>query len=522
MSRPELPEGLQEMSKYEDAVDQNELESVYDELFQEIRETSTDRRTLLKAFAGGGGLATLNALFAQKKFMGDDLESGLKAIASASDHPFGVRKVDEPPYEVDDAVYERFDGSKMDFRQDDPFGANSGNLGPPDTSKADVNTLIDNAWACAGSQTQGNAPPIEMSNSGEARALISLSEAIPKPGWGTHVNRVGMDHDEALGVKGNPLVEREPDITDPASLRQKLNSVARLAGIADLGVAKRDDRWIYSHSEWGAEIKIGDYDHFHTVGEGKNAEYHFPEKLDTVIPIMVEMPRRMGRMGYSYGGGVCSDMGYMRQSIALLMLARWIRMMGYQAVPSGNDMGPSVPTAIDGGLAEYGRHGRTIHPQFGSNVRVSKIYTDMPLEPDSWITFGATEFCKACKICAKECPAGQISTGKQTWKYEGPGEGYSKNDGVKKWYCNSAHCMRFWGENGTNDSQCMNVCPFTQGRSKVHEIVRYVAGGPMDGTLSDMSEAFGYEDYLHPEDALTPGMDYLPYGISQDPELGRL
>jgi reductive dehalogenase len=317
-------------------------------------------------------------------------------------------------------------------------------------------------------------------------------------------------------------VEREPDVTDPGSLRQKLNSVGRLAGVADLGIAERDDRWIYSHSEWGNPIKIGDYDTFHTVGEGENAEYHFPEKLDRAIAVMVEMPRQMGRMGYSYGGGVCSDMGYMRQGLALHMIARWIRLMGYQAVPSGNDMGPSVPTAIDAGLAEYGRHGRTIHPQFGSNVRVSKIYTDMPLEPDSWIQFGATEFCKACKICANECPAGQISTGEQTWQYEGPGEGYSKNDGVLKWYCNSAHCMRFWGENGTNDSQCMNVCPFTQGRAKVHEFIRYLAGGPADATLSDLGEAFGYEDYLHPGEWQTPGNSYLPYGISQDPELGSL
>ncbi|HKL28778.1 MAG TPA: reductive dehalogenase [Natrialbaceae archaeon] len=522
MSSSDLPEGLQEMSKYEDAIDRDELENTYDELFEEMKETSMERRTLLKAFAGGGGLATLNALFAQKKFMGDDLESGLKAIGTASDVPFGVQKVDDPPYKVDDEMYERFDATQMDFRQEDPFGANAGNLGPPDTSHADMNYLIDNALACAGSQTQGNAPPIRMENSGESRALIALSQAVPTPGWGVHVNRMGMDHDEALGVKGHPLAKREPDVTDPDNLRKKLNSAARLAGVADLGVAKRDDRWIYAKSEWGAEIKIGDYDEFHTVGEGEDAEYHFPDKLDTVIPIAVEMPRRMGRMGYSYGGGVCSDMGYMRQSIALLMLSRWIRLMGYEAIPSGNDMGPSVPTAIDGGLVQYGRHGRSIHPQFGSNIRVSKIYTDMPLEPDSYIQFGATEFCKACKICANECPAGQISTGERTWTYEGPGEGYSKNEGVYKWYCNSAHCMRFWGENGTNDSQCMNVCPFTQGRSKVHDFIRYLAGGPADGTLSDMSEAFGYESYLSPGVWDEPGMSYLPYGISQDPELGTL
>lgn len=87
------PEGPAELSKREEGLDREELESAYAELYEEIAATNLDRRTLLGAF---GGLAVLAALAAQKRFFGDDFEAGLAEIATKSDAPIEFDDVDAP------------------------------------------------------------------------------------------------------------------------------------------------------------------------------------------------------------------------------------------------------------------------------------------------------------------------------------------------------------------------------------------------------------------------------------------
>jgi epoxyqueuosine reductase QueG len=70
-----------------------------------------------------------------------------------------------------------------------------------------------------------------------------------------------------------------------------------------------------------------------------------------------------------------------------------------------NDTALAIPYAIKAGLGEYGRHGLVITPEFGPRVRFGKIFTDMPLAHDVPLRFGVTEFCEACNLCAKACPA---------------------------------------------------------------------------------------------------------------------
>lgn len=513
----DLPEGLQEMAKREGRIDNREMEETYEELFEEITETNVSRRAVLGAFAGGGGLAVLNGLFAQKFFMGDDFESGMKAIASSSDAPFGVKRVDEPPYEVDDDVYERIDASMHGIRHPDLYGETSGNLGEPDTSESDMMNQIDNGWAGRGSATIGDQPPYDVGDPGEARALWAIDGARVGPGWGNHINRAEQTFYEKHDLDNDPLATRAPDITDPVDLAYKVKKLARMMGVGAVGVADVDHRWIYDTTQFGQKVEIGDHERIH----GDDDTVYFPESYDKAIVIAIEMPRIMGRTGNSLSSGLCSNMGYERQGYALETMSLWIERMGYRAIPSGNDLGATVPTAIDAGLGEQGRHARLIHPQFGSNLRVAKIYTDMPLESDDWIRFGAFEFCKSCKICAEECPAGAIPTHDDpTWESPYPGTQEHKNPGVLKYYNDGARCRKFWTENGTNDSGCMNACPFTQGRSWLHDIIRWQAGvsGGMDSILASMSRSFGYEKALEP-DAIWD-MEWLPYGIYADPGLG--
>jgi reductive dehalogenase len=531
MAKKRLPEGLEEMGKYDGELEWREIQEGYDELLDEVRDTSMERRTLLKAFAGGGGLATLNALFAQKKFMGDDLESGFKAVAAASDTPFGVRKVDEPPYDVT-ADYKRIPGYAkaqripQDASEHGLYGPPSGFVGEPDRSMSDVNTQIDNAWVGHGSATIGTVGPVKASSRAEARALWALAESDVDPGnYAGEPIETGTFR-EVQGLVDDPLANRAPDMTDPVLLKDRLFKVGRMYGLGDMGVSDLDPRWWYSHSDAGVPIEFyQDVDELTIDGTGDNAVYRIPEACDTVVSVIFEMPIQWGRTGYSLGSGIASNFGYEQQGYVLTAMSRWIEFMGYHAIPSANHglAGPVIPQAIDGGLGEQGRHARLIHPQYGSNVRVARILTDMPLERDTWIEFGAQEFCKACKICAQVCPAGAIpmdTEPKRNWEDFWPGTGEFKTRGNKHWYNNAARCRKFWRENGTNDSQCVATCPFSSGRSWLHDLTRAVAGSShsLDKMMADMSGTFGYEAQYHPEAAWD--QDWLVWGRKLDPALG--
>ena len=92
-------------------------------------------------------------------------------------------------------------------------------------------------------------------------------------------------------------------------------------------------------------------------------------------------------------------------------LAEFIHNFGYTPIPDGNDMSLSIPLAIDTGLGQLGRNGLLITPEYGPRVRLCKVFTDPPLEPDSPIDFGVNDFCRRCRLCADACEVDAIQGG---------------------------------------------------------------------------------------------------------------
>jgi reductive dehalogenase len=117
--------------------------------------------------------------------------------------------------------------------------------------------------------------------------------------------------------------------------------------------------------------------------------------------------------------------------------------------------------AIDAGLGELGRLGYLITPEFGPHVRIAKVLTNLPLVPDSPITFGVTEYCTACGICAQECPSGAISPDKERTFAPSPSTIPCGNPGALKWYIDGKKCLRWWITAGSGCTRCMDVCPYT-------------------------------------------------------------
>ena len=173
------------------------------------------------------------------------------------------------------------------------------------------------------------------------------------------------------------------------------------------------------------------------------------------------------------------------------LVAAFIRGLGFRAIPCGNDTALSVPLAMAAGLGEWSRMGLLITETYGPRVRLCKVFTDLPLQHDSYQSFGAVEFCKTCKKCAIHCPSGAISDGEMTT------EGYnlSNHSGVLKWYIDAEKCYSFWGKNRSDCINCIRVCPFNKEPGILHDAIRNVIRGTtaFNRLFTWADGLFGYE-----------------------------
>ncbi len=107
-----------------------------------------------------------------------------------------------------------------------------------------------------------------------------------------------------------------------------------------------------------------------------------PESLKYVIVIIQPMDYQLGRTFPAALSGTATGDGYAKCLNTATSLAQFITNLGFEAVASLNDTGLNIPLAIQAGLGEYGRHGLLIMPEFGPNVRIAKVFTDLPMAVD--------------------------------------------------------------------------------------------------------------------------------------------
>ncbi|MGB2843876.1 MAG: reductive dehalogenase [Candidatus Aminicenantaceae bacterium] len=182
----------------------------------------------------------------------------------------------------------------------------------------------------------------------------------------------------------------------------------------------------------------------------------------------VEMNYDSSRYSPDGISGASTGLGYSMQAVLANLLAVFIRGLGYQAVPSGNDTALSVPLSIAAGLGELGRMGLLITKKYGPRVRICKVFTDLPLHYDNPTLFGVDRFCQTCKKCADHCPSKAISYEDKT--NEGPS--ISNFSGVRKWYIDPERCFLFWNKNWMDCNNCIRACPFNKPHGLLHDTVR--------------------------------------------------
>jgi epoxyqueuosine reductase len=256
----------------------------------------------------------------------------------------------------------------------------------------------------------------------------------------------GLDTD----VNNSPKV----DLT----LEEATASVKKAAtffGAGLVGVCAINPLWLYSHN-------VNDL-------TGETTALEFPESFRYAVVMAVEMDYDFIQTSPAGGSAAATGLGYSKMALISGLLAQFIRGLGYGAFPSGNDTALSIPLAIEAGLGEIGRNGLLITSKFGPRIRLCKVFTDLPLVPDSPKFFGVEKFCELCKKCAQTCPSQAITFGGKTSE----AITISNNPGVEKWMINPEQCFRFWGSNRTDCSNCIRSCPFNQKSGWIHDAARF-------------------------------------------------
>lgn len=284
----------------------------------------------------------------------------------------------------------------------------------------------------------------------------------------------------------------------PAKAGAVLKSLARTLGADDAGICLLDRRWVYSHyydapSREAFPIRFNDesgYEKYDKPGLAEDKSLVIPAAMKYVLVIIHEMEREGIATAPTLTHMATTFHSYSNIGFTTLAIAEFVRGLGYNAIPSANDTALNIPLAIDAGLGELGRNAKLIHPVFGPRCRISKIITDLPLVPDSPISFGVTAFCDSCKKCAKKCPPDAIPTGERSYKPVGD----FNSRGVLCWQVNHAECRDFQFNTGTNCGLCIQSCPYNKPKGKLHWLVKSIISTmpALNRTVLYADDLFGY------------------------------
>ena len=267
--------------------------------------------------------------------------------------------------------------------------------------------------------------------------------------------------------------------TSPEEASQMVRKAAQLFGADQVGFAELDRRWVYSHyfdeeTKEAFPIKFSDeegYEQHDQPVRLDDGTRVIPKEMKYVVVLLHEWGKDLD--GTEHAPTLLTEglstLAYARMAPTLWMLAEFIRGLGYNAIPAANDTALSIPLAIDAGLGQVGRHGLLINPKVGARCRISKIFTDLPLEPAGAVDSGITEFCNACLKCVPKCGTKAITTGGRS--FEPLDE--SNATGVLTWKVDAKKCMTFQNRVGSTCSTCVRRCAWTKPPNRMYAIPRF-------------------------------------------------
>lgn len=248
-----------------------------------------------------------------------------------------------------------------------------------------------------------------------------------------------------IQTEGPPTKVELPSVEETT---KRVKKAATILGAGMVGICELDERWVYSHN--------------FSRKTQSDKKLDLPKNISHVILLVLPMDYDLSKTIPSALGGTTTGLGYATSLNCATALAQFITNLGYEAIASLNDTAQSIPMAIQAGLGEYGRNGLLITPKYGPNVRIAKVFTDLPLSIDQPIEFGVKKFCETCRKCSDACPVKAIAT--EEAKETPPN--FSSHSFVKKWTVNAEKCFKFWVGMNTDCAICIRVCPYNKDFSK--------------------------------------------------------
>ncbi|MHA1109891.1 MAG: 4Fe-4S dicluster domain-containing protein [Promethearchaeota archaeon] len=248
------------------------------------------------------------------------------------------------------------------------------------------------------------------------------------------------------------LLDQPMQDSTPEENTHYVKQAALYCGATEVGITRINKNWLYSSSARP----------YQNASKDNYPPIELPDDVVNAIVIGVEMDKGI-KCAPTFLELASTGLAYSKMTYLIAMVAQFIRALGYTAIPSGNDVGLSIPLAIDAGLGGLGRNGLLINKNYGPRFRICKVFTNMPLvgdKPDFSFISSLNKFCSTCKMCAEACDSGAIS---KDDKPDGIAKCPSNNPGViKKWYVNQDLCYKIWVEYSSDCGKCIQVCPFSK------------------------------------------------------------
>ncbi len=291
---------------------------------------------------------------------------------------------------------------------------------------------------------------------------------------------------KAMGAVMPPGVHEPPETSDfpgdaePLKMKDAgrtsvlIKTMAHQFGSVLVGIARLNPDWVYRYPMRGR-------------GFDPDEPLEVPEHWR--FAVVVGTPMSWDAMLANPTHGTSND-AYSKTRVVAYRLASFIKALGYAARPHtpGTSYDLMVPPImVDAGLGEQGRHSIVITPELGCNFRPAVVTTNLPLVPDKPIEFGVQDFCRSCKVCAKNCPSGAITTGDR-----------EEIRGYLRYPVCAEKCHNFWSSclGNIGCRLCVAICPFTRKANWLHKAALQVTANDPTG-LSHKALA-GLQERLYP------------------------